>query len=132
MRIKCDLNCHLLDLKEWLGYVLDIDSTASEVDGFATSSTGLYDITIIPALNLKTNIGEFRYGDISLQNLRTKVLTQKENHLYLDTADSAWWIPDIDLTAAGTTHEWYCSYVPGSTNGRGRSGKAQWRSAPWR
>ena len=99
MRIKCDLNCHLLDLKEWLGYVLDIDSTASEVDGLATLSTGLYDITIIPALNLKTNIGEFRYGDISLQNLRTKVLTQKENHLYLDTADSAWWIPDIDLTA---------------------------------
>ncbi len=99
MRIKCDLNCHLLDLKEWLRYVLDIDSTASEVDGLETSSTGLYDISMIPALNLKTNIDKFRYGDISLQNLRAKVLTQKEIHLYLDTADSAWWIPDIDLTA---------------------------------
>jgi hypothetical protein len=99
MEIRCDIACNLLDMKEWLGYVLVVDTTSYAIDDHQLSQNVPYDITIIPTLNLKTKIGEFRYGDISLQNLRTSILTQKENHFHIDTADSTWWIPDIDLTA---------------------------------
>jgi uncharacterized protein involved in outer membrane biogenesis len=99
MQITCDIACNLLDMKEWLGYFLGVDTTSYTIDDHQLSQGAPYEITTIPTLNLKTNIEEFRYGDISLQNLRTSILTQKENHLHIDTADSTWWIPDIDLTA---------------------------------
>jgi len=99
MEIRCDIVCNLLDMKEWLGYVLDVDTTSYAIDDHQVSQNVPYDIINIPTLNLKTNIEEFRYGDISLQKFQTSIITQKENHLYLDSADSAWWIPDIDLTA---------------------------------
>ncbi len=97
--IKLDLDCNYLDIEEWLGYVLDIDADSSASTDLQDSQTDTYDITHIPALDIKAYVDDFRYGDIKILNLETNIFTEKENKLYRDTRDSTWWIPDLSLLA---------------------------------
>jgi len=118
LRIKCYVRCNFLDVQEWLDYSLELDEIQNLAADTDTKIPKKYDVSTIPVLDLKAEIDEFCYGEFSLVNLKTTFLTQKENYLYLDPADSLWWIPEIDVTAQidADTFKTSFSRVPDSRN----------------
>ncbi len=99
MQIKLNLNCNVLDMGEWLGYVFDQDSAVNFDKDIRPIVHEQVDRITIPMLDITAKIGKLFYDQNFMQNFNASVLTKKENIVYTDPNDSTWWIPGIDLTA---------------------------------